>query len=79
ETKLIAHERTPEQIAEIMGSDGTYFVSHEGLMRGLELSKDRLCMACLTRRYPTDVTEAVRRVEHRRRERDDSLAIESAC
>ncbi|MCZ7585705.1 MAG: hypothetical protein M5R36_21560 [Deltaproteobacteria bacterium] len=74
ETRLIAFGKSSEEITKEMGCDGVYYISHDGLIRGLGIARDGLCMACVTRSYPTDVTEARERVRHRLEERRDSGA-----
>jgi amidophosphoribosyltransferase len=70
ENLLIANNRSNEEIRKEMGCKGVHYISHDGLIRGLDIRKEELCMACLTKDYPTDVAEAVQRVKHRRIERD---------
>ncbi len=68
ESKLVAVGRTDEQIREWVGATSVNYISIEGLIRGLALPKDELCLACVTRHYPTDVREAQERVELRNSE-----------
>lgn len=69
ETRLIAFGRTPPEILDEMGCEGVHYISHEGLIAGLGIPRDQLCLACITRDYPTDVREARERVARRRDER----------
>jgi len=69
ESKLVAVGRTDEQIREFVGATSVNYISVEGLIRGLEIPKDELCLACVTRQYPTPVAEAQERVSLRNNER----------
>lgn len=69
ESKLVAAGRTGEQVREWTGATSVNYVSIEGLIRGLGLPKDELCLACVNRQYPTAVTEAQDRVALRNTER----------
>ncbi|MCL4235965.1 MAG: hypothetical protein KJ042_15770, partial [Deltaproteobacteria bacterium] len=69
ETRLVAFGKSDEEIREEMGCEGVHYLSHDGLIRGLGIGRDRLCLACITRQYPTDVREARERVIRRREER----------
>ncbi|MCC6159751.1 MAG: amidophosphoribosyltransferase [Deltaproteobacteria bacterium] len=78
ETRLVAFGKSDEEIREEMGCEGVHYLSHDGLIRGLGIGRDRLCLACITRQYPTDVREARERVIRRREERLAS-EIEPTC
>ncbi|MCC6739119.1 MAG: hypothetical protein IT452_08735, partial [Planctomycetia bacterium] len=69
ESKLVAAGRTGEQVRDWIGATSVNYVSIEGLIRGLGLPKDELCLACVNRQYPTTVTEAQDRVALRNTER----------
>lgn len=58
ESKLVAVGRTDEQIRAWIGATSVNYISIEGLIRGLALPRDELCLACVTRRYPTPVDGA---------------------
>lgn len=68
ESKLVAVGRSDEQIREWIGATSVNYISVEGLIHGLTLPKDELCLACVTRKYPTDVREAQDRVALRNAE-----------
>ncbi|MCE9583248.1 MAG: amidophosphoribosyltransferase [Planctomycetes bacterium] len=68
ESKLVAVGRSPEQIREWIGATSVKYISIEGLIRGLGLPKAELCLACVTRNYPTSVKEAQDRVALRNAE-----------
>ncbi|HOL17817.1 MAG TPA: amidophosphoribosyltransferase [Bacillota bacterium] len=50
--ELIAHGRTPAEVAEMVGADSIGFLSHEGMISSIGLPGDRVCQACFTARYP---------------------------
>ncbi|NUN48204.1 MAG: amidophosphoribosyltransferase [Candidatus Brocadiae bacterium] len=69
ESKLIAAGRTNEQIRDWIGATSVNYISITGLIEGLGLPQDELCLACVTKRYPTNVAEAQDRVALRNAER----------
>jgi amidophosphoribosyltransferase len=52
--ELIAHNRSPEEIAAHLGADRVIFQTLEGLLAAI--NEKRLCLGCLTEQYPTDIT-----------------------
>ncbi len=56
EKKLIAVEKTTQEIQEEIGADELIYLSQEGLKKAIGLND--LCMACLTGKYPTDTKNA---------------------
>ncbi len=72
ETKLIAFGRSLEQIRNIMKCTTVRYISHEGLYRGIGIPADRLCTACITRKYPTKTDEMELRSKGRQAEREES-------
>ncbi len=54
---LIASERTEEQIAAEVGADSVRYLSVPGLVEGIGMPGDSLCLGCLTGRYPVEVPE----------------------
>ncbi len=72
EHELIAYGRTNDELREEMGCEGVHYISHDGLIRGLGIPREELCMACLTRQYPTDVQEAQERIQLRMQQRNSS-------
>jgi amidophosphoribosyltransferase len=70
ETQLIAAGRSDAQIRDGIGATSVNYISIEGLLRGLRLSRNELCLACITREYPTPTDQmserlALRSVERR--------------
>ncbi len=52
--QLVAAELDVEQIRERIGADSLGYLSQEGLVEAVGLSRAELCMACLDGQYPTD-------------------------
>ena len=57
--KLVAHERSVEEIREYLGVDSLYYLSHEGMLSCVQMDKEKYCTACFSGQYPMDVTEPV--------------------
>lgn len=53
--ELIGANMTVEQIRDYVGADSLGYLSHEGLLRAVNTSKKRSCMACFTGEYPIPV------------------------
>jgi amidophosphoribosyltransferase len=69
ESKLVAAGRSDEEIRASVGATSVNYISIAGLIEGLRLPKDELCLACVTRNYPTNVQAAQERVALRNAER----------
>ena len=54
--RLVAAERTPEQVAELLGADSLRYLSLEGLRASVSRPED-YCYACFTGRYPAGCKE----------------------
>ncbi len=74
--ELVAHDRTNDEIAEILGVDRVIFQSIQGLKEALE--SETLCMGCLTGEYPTDISSG-RDFEAMRTRDRESVAKKSSC
>ena len=59
--ELVAAGRTEEEVAKVIGADSVHYLSTAGLVESIELKEDKLCLGCLTARYPVEVP-----MEHRR-------------
>jgi amidophosphoribosyltransferase len=70
ESKLVAVGRTDEEIRSWIGATSVNYISLEGLIRGLQLPKNELCLACVTKEYPTSTLEIADRVALRNEERE---------
>lgn len=69
QTKLVAYKKSNRQINDILGSTSVNYISHEGLIRGLAIPQDELCLACINRKYPTSIDEISQRSRQRKRQR----------
>ena len=69
ESKLIAANRDNREICGWIGATSVNYISIAGLIRGVEVPKNELCLACITRDYPTPVGEMKERQALRSRER----------
>lgn len=69
--ELIAYNRTEEEIARELGIDRIVYQSIDGLKKAL--AQKSLCMGCLTRSYPTDVSHGSFFEEQRCIDREKSL------
>ncbi len=59
----------PLQIRAWIGATSVNYISIPGLIRGLALPENELCLACVTKRYPTAVGDAAERLALRSAER----------
>ena len=50
--ELIASKRSEEEIRKRVGADSLYYQSLDGLIEAIGLSREELCLACLTGKYP---------------------------
>lgn len=55
--QLIGSRHTAEEIAKIIGADAVCYQSIEGLVRATGHSRDHLCLACITGKYPTPLAQ----------------------
>ena len=69
ESQLVAAGRTDEEIRAWVGATTVNYISIEGLIRGLRLPERELCLACVTRKYPTPISAAAERTALRNAER----------
>jgi amidophosphoribosyltransferase len=61
--ELVASDRTQEEIAEVIGADSVRYLSIPGLVESLQMKAERLCLGCLTGRYPVEVPEERQRFQ----------------
>lgn len=52
--ELIAANQTVEQIEKFIGADSLGYMTIDGLMQGIGLPEDELCLACLNKKYPIE-------------------------
>ena len=53
--ELIASDKTPDEINELLESNTLHFISLDGLIKAVGIEKDRLCTGCLTGKYPVEI------------------------
>ena len=53
--ELIAANMTVEEVRHFLGADSLGYLSHEGLLRAVGVSRDSVCMACFTGDHPIPV------------------------
>jgi amidophosphoribosyltransferase len=53
--ELIASSRSVEEIRRAIGADSLKYTRIEDLIAAIGLSEDRLCLGCLTGRYPVEI------------------------
>jgi amidophosphoribosyltransferase len=61
--ELVASGRTEEEIAQVVGADSVKYLSIPGLVDALQMKGERLCLGCLTGRYPVEVPEERQRFQ----------------
>ncbi len=55
--ELIGSRYEAEEIAEIVGADSVEYQSVEGLIEATGLSRNELCLGCITGKYPTPMAQ----------------------
>jgi amidophosphoribosyltransferase len=55
--EMIAHGRTIEEVAEVVGADSLAYLSLEGVYEAIESGRETHCDACFTGDYPLEGTE----------------------
>lgn len=55
--ELIGSRHEPEAIADIIGADAVNFQSLKGFVRSIGLPEDKLCLGCVTEKYPTPLAQ----------------------
>ena len=55
--QLIGSNHSAEEIAKIIGADAVCYQSIEGLVDATGLTRDQLCLACITGKYPTPLAQ----------------------
>ena len=57
--QLIGSKHSTEEITKIIGADAVRYQSIEGLIKATGFSRDQLCLACLTGKYPTPLAQRI--------------------
>ena len=57
--QLIGSNHSPEEIAKIVDADAVCYQSIEGLVRATGQTRDQLCLACITGKYPTPLAQKI--------------------
>ncbi|UCC33315.1 MAG: amidophosphoribosyltransferase [Candidatus Bathyarchaeota archaeon] len=55
--ELIGSKHNAQEIAEIIDADTVNYQSLEGLVRATGLTRDKLCLGCITSEYPTPLAQ----------------------
>jgi amidophosphoribosyltransferase len=55
--QLIGSNHDEKEIAEIIGADAVCYQSLEGLVKATGLTREQLCLGCITGKYPTPVAQ----------------------
>jgi amidophosphoribosyltransferase len=55
--EMIAHERTVEEVAEVLGADSLHYLSLEGVYEAVGTDRGAHCDACFSGEYPLEGTE----------------------
>jgi amidophosphoribosyltransferase len=53
--ELIAADKDPEEICELVGADSLAYISIEAIAEAIDMPQGDLCLACVTGEYPYDV------------------------
>lgn len=56
-SELIAANRDVEEIREVIGADSLAYLSIDAVAQALDISKDDLCLGCVTGAYPYDIPD----------------------
>ena len=57
--QLIGSKHNEDEIAKIIGADNVCFQSVENLVRATGLTRDQLCLGCVTGQYPTPLAQTM--------------------
>jgi amidophosphoribosyltransferase len=55
--QLIGSNHNADEIAKIIGADAVCYQSIEGLVRATGLTREQLCLGCITGKYPTPLAQ----------------------
>jgi len=57
--KLVAFERSVDEVRQFLGVDSLHYLSLEGMLSCVKMESNKYCTACFSGEYPIDVTEPV--------------------
>lgn len=57
--RLIASNKSIQEIADFIGVDSLEYLTHENLVKSINLPKKELCLACLDGNYPLSIQDSV--------------------
>ncbi len=57
--ELIGAKNTPEEIAALIGADSVTYQPMSDLISAIKLPNDRLCLGCITGKYPTALAQSL--------------------
>jgi amidophosphoribosyltransferase len=55
--ELVGARNSPEEIAKIIGADGVCYQSIDKMVEATEQTREQLCLACVTGKYPTPLAQ----------------------
>ncbi len=76
-SELISYNRSPQEVAEVIGADVVVFQNFEGLKAAI--GKETICHGCLTGTYPTDITSGGDFTSRRVQDRDSHAKAKNKC
>lgn len=63
--QLIAYDKTNEKIRKLIGADSLGYISVNGLIEALKVSKKNICLGCVTAKYPVRIPNEKHRFQER--------------
>jgi amidophosphoribosyltransferase len=57
--ELIGADKNEEKIAEAIGADAVRYQSIDNFVKATDVSRDRLCLGCITGKYPTPCVQRI--------------------
>jgi amidophosphoribosyltransferase len=58
-SRLVAVNRTVDEIRDFLEVDSLHYLSHEGMLSCVNMPREKYCTACFSGQYPIDVSEPV--------------------
>lgn len=79
-SELKASKHTIEEIRKDINADSLTYLEVSGLVSGIGMNKNKLCLGCLTEEYPTQVREDIREYfKKMRKEERKKVAKNNNC